>query len=107
MRFNNLQKLCRDCEHRKLYGLDMGGNHVCTCRAHQLDYFNKRTDKCDAYKKDEEYAWYDKYKFCIHCGNSMSADAMDGSQVLVCFNQKGHEHTEMQVDELFSCENYN
>lgn len=104
MRYNNLQKLCRECEHMKPYGLDMGGNHVCACLVHKLDYFNKRSDVCDAYIKNAEY---DKYKFCLYCGNSMSADAVDGSQVLVCFSQKGHEHTEMQVDDLFSCENFN
>lgn len=46
-------------------------------------------------------------KVCLFCDNSMSADAMDGSSVLVCFNMKGHEHTEMQVDDMFSCKNFN
>ena len=37
----------------------------------------------------------------------MYTDAMDGSQVLVCFDCDGYEGKEMQVDEDFCCENYN
>lgn len=44
---------------------------------------------------------------CLFCGSSMSADAMDGSQVLVCFDCEGYEGKEMQVDEDFCCKNYN
>ena len=44
---------------------------------------------------------------CLFCGHSMSADAMDGSQVLVCFECKDYEGKKMQVDEDYCCENYN
>ena len=43
---------------------------------------------------------------CLFCVNSLSADAMDGSQVLVCFECAGHENQEMQVDEEDYCENF-
>jgi hypothetical protein len=36
---------------------------------------------------------------CLFCVNSLSADAPDGSQVLVCFNVPGHEGSERWVDE--------
>lgn len=47
---------------------------------------------------------YDKW--CLFCVHSLSGDAVDGSQVLVCFNCKGYEGKEMQVDEDECCENY-
>lgn len=47
-----------------------------------------------------------KERNCLFCVNSLSADAMDGSQVLVCFECKGHVGQEMQVDEEDCCENY-
>lgn len=34
----------------KPWSLDMGGNHGCMCKEHQLDYFNKRIENCDKYK---------------------------------------------------------
>ena len=46
-------------------------------------------------------------KYCLFCSHSMSADAMDGSQVLVCFNCKGYEGKEMQVGDDECCDNYN
>ena len=47
------------------------------------------------------------YRCCLFCGNSMSADAMDGTQVLVCFDCAGYEGREMIVDEEEVCENFN
>ena len=46
-------------------------------------------------------------KYCLYCSHSMSADAMDGSEVLVCFNCKGYEGKEMMVADDECCENYN
>lgn len=43
---------------------------------------------------------------CLFCVNSFSADAMDGSQVLVCFDCAGYEGREMQVDEDETCVNF-
>lgn len=47
-----------------------------------------------------------KEEICLFCVNSLSADAMDGSQVLVCFDRAGHEGREMQVDEDETCVNF-
>ena len=38
-------------------------------------------------------------KYCLFCGHSMSADAPDGSQVLVCFERDGYEGKEIVVGE--------
>lgn len=46
-------------------------------------------------------------QYCLFCDSSISADAMDGSQVLVCFDCDGHEGKEMQVDDDGCCANYN
>ena len=48
-----------------------------------------------------------KHKWCLFCANSMSADAPDGTQVLVCFNCHGMENKEIIVDEDGYCRNYN
>ena len=47
-----------------------------------------------------------EYKMCLFCVNSMSADAIDGSQVLICLDCKGFEGREMIVDEDECCDNY-
>lgn len=56
----------------------------------------------------KEYCDYHKDRMaemeCLFCVNSMSADAPDGTEVLVCFNCKGHEGKEMYVDA--ACDNY-
>lgn len=49
----------------------------------------------------------DKYKCCLFCSNSLSGDAPDGSQVLVCFECEGCEGKEMIVYEDECCNNYN
>lgn len=41
---------------------------------------------------------------CLFCKHSMSGDAPDGSQMLVCFCCAGYEGKEVQADEV--CENY-
>ena len=46
-------------------------------------------------------------RMCLFCGHSMSSDATDGSQVLVCFNCAGHEGKEMIVGDDECCPNYN
>lgn len=46
-------------------------------------------------------------KCCLFCSNSLSGDAPDGSQVLVCFERAGYEGREMWVDEEDTCENFN
>lgn len=44
---------------------------------------------------------------CLFCNSSMSSDAPDGSQVLVCFDCAGHEGKEMIVGDDEWCPNYN
>ena len=44
---------------------------------------------------------------CLYCNNSMSSDAPDGSQVLVCFECAGYEGKEMIVGDDEYCTNYN
>lgn len=51
MKYNDLQDKCKECEYMKPWSIDMGGNHGCMCEKHQLNYFNKRTGKCDEYKQ--------------------------------------------------------
>jgi hypothetical protein len=46
-------------------------------------------------------------KCCLFCSNSLSGDAPDGSQVLVCFECEGFEGKEVIVGEDECCENYN
>lgn len=41
---------------------------------------------------------------CLFCRHSLSGDAPDGTQVLVCFCRAGYEGKEMYVDD--ACENY-
>ena len=48
-----------------------------------------------------------KNSMCLYCNNSMSSDAPDGSQVLVCFDCAGHEGKEMIVGDDEYCPNYN
>lgn len=45
-------------------------------------------------------------KMCLFCVNSMTADAMDGSEVLVCFDCEGCEGREMIVDDDWCCANF-
>ena len=47
-------------------------------------------------------------KNCLFCVNSLSGDAPDGTQALVCFNVPGHDGQERWVDkeEAETCTNY-
>lgn len=45
-------------------------------------------------------------KCCLFCNHSMSGDAPDGTEVLVCFECYGHEGKEMIVGEDENCDNY-
>ena len=44
-------------------------------------------------------------RICLFCVNSLSGDAPDGSQILVCFDCEGHEGREMIVGEEDTCAN--
>ena len=48
-----------------------------------------------------------KNKYCLFCCHSMSADAVDGTEVLVCFECNGFEGKEVIVGEDECCDNYN
>jgi hypothetical protein len=43
---------------------------------------------------------------CLFCVNSLSADAADGSMVLVCFECDGNRGKEVIVGEDEYCKNY-
>ena len=45
-------------------------------------------------------------KYCLFCNHSMSSDAPDGSQVLVCFECDGFEGKEIIVGDDECCKNY-
>ena len=45
-------------------------------------------------------------RICLFCVNSLSGDAPDGSQILVCFECEGSEGREMIVGEEESCSNF-
>lgn len=45
-------------------------------------------------------------RLCLFCVNSLSGDAPDGSQILVCFDCEGHEGREMIVGEEDTCANF-
>lgn len=45
-------------------------------------------------------------RYCLFCNHSMSGDAQDGSQVLVCFEREGFEGKEVIVGEDECCRNY-
>ena len=47
-----------------------------------------------------------KNRYCLFCNHSMSADAPDGSQVLVCFECEGYEGKEVIVGDDECCKNY-
>ena len=53
------------------------------------------------------YAHKTENSMCLYCNSSMSGDAPDGSQVLVCFDCAGHEGKEMIVGDDEYCTNYN
>lgn len=53
------------------------------------------------------YVHKTKNSMCLFCNSSMSSDAPDGSQVLVCFDCAGHEGKEMIVGDDEWCPNYN
>lgn len=47
-----------------------------------------------------------KDKCCLFCHRSMPSDAVDGSEVLICFECEGHEGKEMIVEEDECCGNF-
>lgn len=48
----------------------------------------------------------DDKKICLFCVNSLSGDAPDGTEVLVCFECAGHKGKMMIVWEDETCENF-
>ena len=64
-------------------------------------------DDCNSGGTSKASEGYATGKICLFCSCSMSGDAPDGSQVLVCFDCAGHEGKEMIVEEDETCENFN
>lgn len=73
----------------------------------ETEYFTKRFNGADNITHWMPLPEKPKNKYCLFCNHSMSADAPDGSQVLVCFECKGFEGKEIIVGEDECCENYN
>lgn len=79
-----------------------------------LQHWEHGTRKCPEYLlklmeyklKHEGVIRADK-AMCLYCGNSLSATAADGTDVLVCFDCAGNEGKEIIVDDDSSCPNYN
>lgn len=86
----------------KLHSISVGDDTAPTCLIGDNildDYNSGNTSKAlDGYATG---------KICLFCSCSMSGDAPDGSQVLVCFDCAGHEGKEMIVEEDETCENFN
>ena len=75
-------------------------------------FFSRSADaeKCVDYLIENGVTFYvhkTKNSMCLYCNSSMSGDAPDGSQVLVCFDCAGHEGKEMIVGDDEYCTNYN
>lgn len=99
-----IELLAEFCPHKekKCVGCDPGKHYHPECKTEQ---FGKVAD----HLIDNGVTFYvhkTENTMCLYCNNSMSADAPDGSQVLVCFDCDGHEGKEMIVGEDEWCANY-
>lgn len=56
MRYNDLTEKCKTCQNLKVWALDMGGNHECTCRkglSHKRMMIAKNVE-CEDYEAEED-----------------------------------------------------
>lgn len=82
-----------------LFEVGIGSLYPCLCKK----CLNRLIEVATAaIKKDDT-----SKKMCLFCGNSLTATAADGTDVLVCFDCAGHEGKEMIVDEDEWCSNFN
>lgn len=50
MRYNDLPEQCKTCQNLKTWGLDMGGNHLVSCKKGSWRFYIE----CDKYEEDQE-----------------------------------------------------
>lgn len=50
MRYNDLPEQCKSCQNLKTWGLDMGGNHLVSCKKGSWHFYIE----CDKYEEDQE-----------------------------------------------------
>lgn len=50
MRYNDLPEQCKTCQSLKTWGLDMGGNHLVSCKKGSWRFYTE----CGCYEKVEE-----------------------------------------------------
>lgn len=50
MKYNDLPEQCKTCMHLKVWGLDMGGNHMVGCKRGSWNFYTE----CDKYEEDQE-----------------------------------------------------
>lgn len=70
------------------------------------EYYRTATPSAVCHWRVLEALMSQTVKSCAHCLHSTYAEAMDGSQVLVCCNCHGHTGHEVSVDEYDCCENF-
>ena len=50
MRYNDLPEQCKSCQNLKTWGLDMGGNHLVSCKKGSWRFYTE----CDKYEEEQE-----------------------------------------------------
>ena len=50
MRYNDLPEPCKTCQNLKVWGLDMGGNHLVGCKRGSWNFYTE----CDKYEEEQE-----------------------------------------------------
>lgn len=57
MRFNDIPERCKSCQNMKVWGLDMGGNHLITCKKGS---WNLEKEECEEYEAEEDYEEFEE-----------------------------------------------
>lgn len=50
MKYNELPEQCKTCQNLKVWALDMGGNHLVSCKKGSWNFYQE----CDCYEQEEE-----------------------------------------------------
>ena len=83
-----------------------GCDYILSYDVFQQSWTDKVSDLGSRIFLRKEDALCNLNKCCLSCRRSLSGDAPDGTQVLVCFDCKDHEGKEMIVGEEECCENF-
>jgi hypothetical protein len=57
MRVNDLHERCKTCQNLKAWGLDMGGNHLITCKKSSWNLEKEECEEYEAEEADEDNEW--------------------------------------------------